>query len=149
MTTPVSSASDTWQHKVALIEKLVAEKRSDEAYELLSHIAELAPDTESYLRAARVYGRLDPVNGIEILNIVILKDLSCARAYFDRAILYSMIGKKELADQQYFAAVTFDPGLTDPEFAEKLAPKSRETHQSPGLAAQQSSMWRKLWLLCR
>lgn len=138
-----------WQSCLSRLEELVSARRRTEAFDLINEVDELPSDTVSYLKAAKVYGTLDPINGIEILNRIILRDPACGQAYFDRAKLYQQIGERELADRQYLAAVTFDPTLSDPEFAGRLATGSRKTTAPPKHPNRRTGKWRRLWCLCR
>ncbi|MDF1813577.1 MAG: hypothetical protein P1V20_15365 [Verrucomicrobiales bacterium] len=127
LTATLQAAPDSWQCRLALVEAFVAEDRADEAYQVLSNVTELPADAESCVMAARAYGLLEPDSGIEILDGVIASDPTFAPAYLEKAKLCFAKDEIELASRQYAAAITFDPALADPGFADKLGISSPET----------------------
>ena len=117
----LQSNPDNWQFRQALVEALLAENRKDEAHAVLTEVTELPVDADSRILAAKAYASFDPSSGIEVLDGIISSDPTCAKAYYEKALIHFQAGDIELAQRQYTAAITFDPGLEDPQLAAGLA----------------------------
>lgn len=93
----LQAAPGNWQCRCALVEALLGEGRGEEARAVLSEVDALPEEPEFQVLAARAYGLLDPVSGLQVIDGILERDPGFAPAREERERLCGILENAEPA----------------------------------------------------